>query len=206
MRIGAKYKIARRLGVPIFEKTQKQKFALSKIRKETAKLRRSKHMRKQTDYGLAMLEKQKARYTYIIGERQFSNYVKAAIAKRGVNNAQALFENLEMRLDNVSYRIGFANTRLFSRQMVNHGHITVNGKRVDIPSAQVYEGDIISIRPGSTKKKMFENLDERLKEIRQPAWIKFDSIKKEGKIEGRPKLGEGDLLFDINTVLEFYTR
>src|SRR3989344_4484162 len=150
MRIGAKYKIARKVGAPVFEKTQSQKFILSKNRKEAAKTRQAKHSRQKTDYGLQMLEKQKARYTYIINERQFANYVKAAIAKKGVNNAEALFQSLESRLDNVVYRLGFANTRLFSRQMVGHGHIIVNGRRVSMPSFRVKIGDKIRIRDGST--------------------------------------------------------
>ena len=143
----------------MFEKTQSQKFQLSKNRKEAAKGKGMKHPRQRTDYGLHLLEKQKARYVYIIGERQFSKYAKSAIAKKGSNSAEALFETLEMRLDSVVYRLGFANTRLFARQMVNHGHITVNGKRVTIPSFQVSIGDKIKIRDGSIKKKMFEELN-----------------------------------------------
>ena len=206
MLIKAKYKIARRVGAPVFEKTQGQKFILSKNRKAAARAKQSKHPRQKSEYGLGMIEKQKARYTYIVNERQFSNYVKAAIAKKGTDSAQMLFESLEMRLDNVVYRIGFANPRLFSRQMVGHGHVTVNSRRTNIPSFRVSVGDVIKIREGSLIKKMFENLPEKLKEHATPLWIKFDPAKNEATIVGHPKFGQGDILFNLNKVLEFYTR
>jgi len=203
MLIKSKYKVARRVGAPIFEKTQTQKFALRESRRGQ---RVRKHPSQKTDYGLQMLEKQKARYTYLMSERQFSNYVEKAIAMKDTKSTDALFALLETRLDNVVYRMGLASTRLFAKQMVNHGHITVNGKRVDIPSYAVSLNDKIGIVSGSMKKKLFVGLDEKLKTFTTPAWIKFDPTKKEGTIQGSPKADAMPLLFDLNAILEFYSR
>ena len=152
---GPKYKIARRLGANIFEKTQTAKFAMRAERKGGKGPYRPKG-----EYAIAMLEKQKVRYTYGIMERQFKKYVKEAVAKKGVNTVQALFERLETRLDNVVYRLGIAPTRAAARQMVCHGHILVNGKRTNVPSQTVFVKDIISVRIGSLKKP--HSLEHRL--------------------------------------------
>lgn len=202
MIIGPKYKIARRLRAPIFEKTQTQKFALREARK--AKNARPKQ---KTEYGLQMLEKQKARFSYGLNERQFSRYVAESVARKGVKSTQALFERLEKRLDNVVYRLGLAGTRRFARQMVSHGHITLNGKKVTIPSIQVKKADVISIREGSLKTNMFNLLAEKMKTYTVPTWLKFNLEKKEGVVSAEPQYEEQkDLLFDLNAVLEFYSR
>lgn len=201
MKIGPKYKIARRLGAPVFEKTQTQKFALRESRKA-----KQKRYRPRTDYGNQIIEKQKARYSYLVPEKQFAKYVSKASAVVNKKPAEALFEMLESRLDNVVLRLGLAPTRNAARQMVSHGHIIVNGKKVTIPSYQVKEGDEIKIRPQSMEKGVFMNLEERLNNFNQPAWLTFDSKKKVGKVVGEPKLESADLLFDINLVLEFYSR
>ncbi len=200
MIIGPKYKIARRLGAGVFEKTQTQKFALSEARKGKRDKRGPK-----TDYGIQLLEKQKARFSYCLTEKQFSNYVKKALAKKGTNQ-DLLFQMLEARLDNVVLRAGFATTRLGARQIVSHGHLTVNGERVDIPSYQTKLGDKIGIREGSSKKMVFSTLDERLKKYTPPSWLKLDVEKKTGEVQGAPKLHTDELLFDIGQVLEFYSR
>lgn len=202
MIIGPKYKIARRLGAGVFEKTQTQKFALSQARKKS-----DRRGGPRSDFGVQMLEKQKARYTYALTERQFSKYVKAAIAKKG-DNSELLYRTLESRLDNVILRAGFAPTRLAARQLVSHGHILVNGKRVTIPSIAVRVGDKLSIREGSIKKTVFSTLEERLKNTSNqvPAWLKVDPEKKTIEVQGAPKLKTDELLFDIGQVLEFYSR
>ncbi len=203
MKIGPKYKIARRLGAPVFEKTQTQKFALSQARKEKTRRRFS---RPKSEFGLQLLEKQKARYTYCITEKQFSKYVKEASSKKGVLPSARLFEHLELRADNVAYRAGFAPTRLAARQMVSHGHLNVNGKRITIPSFRMTMGDALSIRPGSLAKPLFVNLEERLKQHSGPAWISFDHEKKTATIQGVPIFQPAESLFDINAILEFYSR
>jgi small subunit ribosomal protein S4 len=202
MQIKSKYKIARRLGAPIYEKTQTAKFALRKERKQKAQSRKP---RQKTEYGLQMLEKQKARFTYGVNERQFSNYVKKAMDKKG-NAKDVLLELLESRLDNVVYRLGLAKTRLAARQMVSHGHITVEGKKVSIPSYAVSVGEKISIREGSKAKTLFADFEERFKTITIPAWLKFNLEKREATVDGIPRVNPTELMFNIGSVLEFYTR
>ena len=198
-----KYKIARRLGKGIYEKTQSQKFALRETKGKATEI---KHPRQRTDYGNQMLEKQKARYTYGVNERQFSNYVAASVAKKGTNSIELLYHKLESRLDNVVYRIGFASTRQMARQMVSHGHITVNGKKVTIPSYQTMLGEKISIREGSLKTNLFTNLAERMQNREIPAWIKYNADAKTAEIQGAPKMNPAELQFDLAAVVEFYSR
>lgn len=201
MIIGPKYKIARRLGANIFEKTQTQKFAQRQERKGG-----KGPWRPKSNFGLQMLEKQKARISYGLTERQFSKYVKEASAKKGVNTLEALFSRLEMRLDNVAYRLGFASTRAFARQLVSHGHIMVNGKRVMAPSYKVESGDIISVRPASFKKPVFAKYDEKMKEVKIPSWLSYDSEKKVATVTSAPKYVSGENVFDLSVVVEFYSR
>lgn len=202
MLIKAKYKIARRLGYPVFEKTQTAKFTASLGRRgEKAR----KHQRTFTDFGKQLLEKQKVRYTYLTNERQLKRYVRNVLVKKGIKQDDKLYEILESRLDNVAYRLGLATTRLATRQLVTHGHLCVNGRRVDIPSHQLKIGDHVSIRAGSATKKVFSNLDERLKDFTPPRWLSLDLSKKEGTMTGMPKLEVGSGL-DFDTVLEFYKR
>jgi len=203
MIIKTKYKIARRLGAPIFEKTQTQKYAQSEQRRGKSKKRTKRGQ--VTDYGVQHNEKQKARYTYLMGERQFSNYVKESLAEKG-KTTDLLFTKLELRLDNAVSRIGLATTRSGSRQMVSHGHIRVNGRKVDIPSYRLKIGDKISIRPGSLPKPLFANLAERLAEHKSPSWITFDLKKNEGEVQGLPKMENEELLFNLGSVIEFYSR
>jgi small subunit ribosomal protein S4 len=202
MIIGPKYKIARRLGAGVFEKTQSQKFALSEARRKGGDKKRGGP---KSDFGIQMLEKQKARYTYALTEKQFSKYVKAAIAAKG-DNRELLYKTLESRLDNVVLRAGFAPTRLGARQLVSHGHLTVNGRRVTVPSYMVRVGDKIAVREGSSKKPVFATLSERLGKSQAPAWLKVDAEKKSIEVQGAPKLNPTELMFDIGQVLEFYSR
>lgn len=204
MRIGPKYKIAKRLGAPIFEKTQTQKFALSQTKK-TAN-RSGKRRSQTTSYGMQMKEKQKARFTYLLTEKQFSKYARQTLEKKASNKPGFLFELLENRLDSVIFKSGFATTRSGARQIVSHGHMLVNKKRVTIPSYNLKKGDKISLRPQSQGKGVFAKLDERLKDHNTPNWMKFDKEKKEIEISGKPDLSKEDNLFDLNTVLEFYNR
>jgi len=203
MRIGPKYKICRRIGSDIFEKCQTPKYALSEAKK--GRKERGKRGKNITDYGKQLLNKQKVRLTYRVSEKQFSNYVRGAVAKKGVNSASKLYEDLEGRLDNVVYRLGLAPTRGTSRQMVSHGHIDVNGKRITIPSYAVKVGDKIKIRERSITKSPFANLDEKMKEGNAiPAWLKFDLTKKEAVVAGKPIADTTGL--DLNSIIEFYSR
>ncbi len=201
MQIGPRYKKARYLGAPVFKKTQTQKFAMRSQAKTTKKKGRGG----KSEYGRQMLEKQKARYSYGVSSGQFGNYVSAALQAKG-DNAKNLLRALEGRLDNIVLRAGFSLSRSGARQIVNHGHIMVNGKIVNIPSFQVKVGDIITIREGSKKKGIFAKLDEDLKTIAVPAWIKINPDTKTITVDGEPVADMTGLLFDVRSVLEFYTR
>ncbi len=198
-----KYKIARRLGASVFEKTQSQKFMLSEQKRSRARTGRPK---RPTDYGLSLIQKQRVRFSYGISEKQFSNTVKEAFAsaKRGKVPADTLFILLEKRLDNVVYRSGIAPTRAFARQLVTHGHITVNGKKIDVPSYRVKKGDVIAIREGSKKKTVFADLEKNLNAAKLPAWLKANPSKMSIEIVGDPK--NPDPFFNFQSVIEFYSR
>ncbi len=196
-----KYKTARRLGANIFDKTQTQKFA-----NKEAQRKPEKRSRPKSDYGLQMLEKQKAKVTYGINERMFAKYVKSILEKAGANSPEKLIYILESRLDNVVYKLGLAPSRQASRQMVSHGHVKVNGSKVTIPSLLVSLGDKITINESSAKKGLFTNIDEKLKDFNCPSWLAFDIGKKEGKVQGTPKLSSTETNFDPTAILNFYSR
>jgi len=200
MHIGPKYKIARRLKAPIFEKTQTQKYALREGRKNKS------FGRPKTDFGLQMNEKQKARMFYCVTEKQFGKYVKQALSKKTESPTTNLLKSLEHRLDSVVWRAGILPTHLSARQAVAHGHFLVNGKRTYVPSFAVKEGDTISIREGSKSSKMFASLDDKEKEIRTPSWMVWNSDKKELLIKGAFSADKGELLFDLGQVIEYYQR
>jgi small subunit ribosomal protein S4 len=202
MRIGPKYKIARRLGASVFDKTQTRKFS----EREANRGKEKGKPRAKSDFGLQMLEKQRARYTYGINERQFAKYVKSAIEAKGAESQNKLFENLETRLDNVVYRLGFAPSRQAARQMVSHGHITVNGIKVTIPSFRVSTKDKIKPRAGSMKNKLFQGVNEKLKDVTVPNWMSYNAEKNEAEITAMPKYTTGGAAFDIAAILEFYKR
>ena len=200
----AKYKMCRRLGVGVFEKCQTQKFLLSEGRRGGSRGGPGKKPKALSEYGTQLIEKQKIRYSYGINERQLRNYIDAGTKSHASQATQHIFEMLEQRLDNVVYRLGLASTRTLARQMVSHGHITMNGRKMRVPSAQVKVGNVIGIREGSRKSPLFQDLEKKLKTYSTPAWLTFDAGKGEGKVTGKPKNIEG--FININTVLEFYSR
>lgn len=200
MKLGPRYKIAKRLGSPIFEKTQTQRFVLSKERSE----KNRKGRRGGSDFQRQLIEKQKMRLTYGLTEKQFSTYVKRALQS---STPQAtLFNELETRLDSLAYRMGLALTRRHSRQIVSHGHLTVNGKRVTIPSYRVAVGDVVAIREGSRTSPLFANIVDKLKEFKMPSWATFDTGTLSGSMTKDPVLAEQDAAADMGAVFEYYTR
>jgi len=203
MKIGPRYKIARRLGAGVFEKTQTQKFQLSEARH--AKKRSDKCPKQPSDFGVQLIEKQRVRFSYGITERQLSNYVIKASEKKGTNTGEVLYGMLESRLDNVVYRLGIAHTRRLARQMVSHGHFVVNGKRTTVPSLSVKVGDIITAREGSKKSVMFADLPKKLQNYTVPKWLRFDAEAIKATVEGAPTFEQGGF-FNLNTVLEYYSR
>ncbi len=196
-----KYKLCRRLGAGIYEKCQTAKFAQSE---PTAK--KGKKPARRSDYGNQLIEKQKVRFIYGVREKQFSNYVKYAMehAKKGLAPSELLFQKLEERLDNVIYRLGFANTRALARQMASHGHFTINGKKLTIPSYQVKHGDVIAIREGSKNSVLFKDVGIKLKTVKKPDWLTWDDVTVTAKVSGDPKNPDPFLNFQV--VIEFYSR
>lgn len=203
MKTGPRYKIAKRLGASVFEKAQTQKFALSEAR--SAKNKRGGRGGR-SEYGKQMLEKQKVRVTYGITERQFRNYVLKALAAAGSNPTDRLHELLELRLDNVAYRLGLAPTRRAARQMVAHGHILVNGKKVRVPSHPVSLKDRLSVRAGSKEHGLLTNFNERFMERTLPSWLSWNPKDMEGGVAERPTRTSADPAGDLSAVLSFYTR
>lgn len=209
MKTGPRYKIAKRLGASVFEKAQTQKFALSADR--SAKNKRRARGR-QSEYGKQMLEKQKVRVTYGLPERQFRNYVRKALASAGGGLASGgkptdrLHELLELRLDNVVWRIGLASTRRAARQMVAHGHVQVGGKKTRVPSYALSVGDRISVREGSKEHGALVGFGERFAERPLPSWLSWDPKSMEGSVTERPTTSSADAAGDLVAVLSFYTR
>lgn len=161
---------------------------------------------KITNYGKQLKEKQKAKRIYGLLELQFRAYFDKARAKTG-NTGENLFRFLESRLDNTVYRLGFASSRRMARQVVGHGHIQVNGGKVNIPSYQLKVGDVISIRDVKSKKKIFADLANKMKKATSlPAWLTLDITKAEGKMVSAPKLGDIAINIDWRTIVEFYSK
>lgn len=204
MKIGPKYKIAKRLGASVFEKTQTQKFAIAEERAARNKKGRRQN---QTEFGKQLLEKQKVRMTYGLSEKQFSNYVATATSTHGKPPAETLHRLLEMRLDNIVYRLGLAPTRRAARQMVSHGHITVNGVKTTIPSRAMRVGEVIAVRDGSKSAVLFENFAEKFSE--RPtlsSWLTWDAKAMKGGMQEVPTEEAASPAGDLVAVLSFYSR
>ena len=165
-----------------------------------------KHKSNRSEYGLQMLQKHKVRHSYGTSEKQFSSYVMRAIANKDKTKTPAgvLYESLESRLDNVVYRGGLAHVRALARQMVAHGHILVNGKRVLSASHSVRVEDVVGVRAGSKSSALFVHSHDKLKSFKAPNWLKLDSDKLEITVKG--KATDIEPSFDLASVLEFYSR
>ena len=198
-----KYKLARRLGPGIHEKTMSDKFALREARKKTRFTGRRR--RPLSDYGKQLLEKQKVRFTYGVNERQFRNYVAEAL-KIGGDAGQTLLNLLESRLDNVVYRMGLAPTRPAARQMVAHGHFMVNATRTRVPSYTVAKGDEVAVREASKTKPVFEIAKENMKEHKPAAWLTPGKDGMSAKIKEEPTVDPSEGQFDPTVIIEFYSR
>mgnify|MGYP000353769686 CR=1 FL=1 len=203
MIVGPRYKICKRLGNSVFEKCQTQKYTVSESRRGMG--RGGRRPRQLSDYGKQLLEKQRVRFTYGISEKQLSGYVKTATAKGG-DPVTRLRQLLEMRLDNVVFRLGLASTRRAARQMVSHGHIRVNGGKVTVPSYQTKVGDNITVKDKSKDSPLFKELEEHQKEHRAPQWLLFNEKKLEGTIKSLPSTEDAETAYDLTVVMEFYSR
>ena len=159
--------------------------------------------KKVSEYGLQLREKQKVRRAYGLLEKQFANtYEKAERSKE--QTGLALLQMLELRLDNVVYRMGIGSSRAEARQIVTHGHITVNGRKLNIPSAQVKVGDVIAVKESRQDREMFKALKEL--KIVMPKWLEFNAETLTGKILALPERDDIDLNIKENLIVEYYSR
>lgn len=195
--IGPKAKISRKFNEPILggEKVLRKK---SYPPGQHGKVRK-----KKSEFGMQLSEKQKAKYTYGLLEKQFSNLFKKAVRKKGVTG-EVLLQLLESRLDNIVFRLGIAPTRRAARQLVNHGHIEVNGIRLDIPSAQVKIGSIIRVRE---KSKNLIAIHESIKSYSGDySWLEWDKEKLIGKLMSIPERVDIPEKINEQSIVELYSK
>jgi small subunit ribosomal protein S4 len=164
-----------------------------------------KHRTKISDRGLQLREKQKAKYTYGVLERQFRKTFGFAGKIPGVTGDN-LIVLLEKRLDNIVYRLGFASSRSQARQIVRHGHIFLNGRRTDIPSCMIKAGDVISWRPNSAKNEYYKIMTEIIKDHALPPWLSLDTETMTGKVLSIPTHEDIETKFDVQAIVEYYSR
>ena len=158
-----------------------------------------------SDYLLQLREKQKARRIYGMMERQFSRYFKRAEQQVGLTGTNLLVL-LERRLDNVIYRLGFASSRAQARQLVSHGHIMLNGRKTDIPSALVSPGDVVSVRPESQRKAYFKELRQDLDDRRVPRWLTVEAAQLSSNVLHLPAREDIDVTLNEQLIVEYYSR
>ena len=173
--------------------------------KETTRNPKAQTRRKQSEYGRQLAEKQKVKFIYGVLEKQFLRYYKKAERSRGITG-EIMLQELERRLDNVVFRMGFASTRREVRQLVNHGHFTVNGRRCNIPSAQVRVGDVIAVCQKSQASPKFKALIEEYGKKAVPQWIERVADSFEGKIVALPVREDIDYEVSENLIVELYSR
>jgi small subunit ribosomal protein S4 len=167
--------------------------------------RQAQFQKKVSDYGLQLRAKQKARRVYGVMERQFRRYFAEAERRRGLTGAN-LLALLESRLDNVVYRLGFAASRPQARQVVRHGHIDVNGRRVNVPSYLVELGDIISVRFASRQMPLFKDVAQDLEHRAVPEWLTRDDELMTGRVLSMPDRGDLDVTLNEQLIVEYYSR
>jgi len=215
----SKCKICRRAGVKLFLKGERclsPKCAI--VRNPTPPGPRGKRRRSAlSEYGKELREKQELKNWYNLTERQFGKYVRSILEKHNApvskgktakteNASTALIKKLELRLDNVVYRLGFSTSREQARQLVSHGHFLVNGKSVKIPFYELRLNDKIAVKPSSVKKAAFQNILVFLKKHINPTWITFNPEKLEAEIIEMPTLEEASPPVEIPAIFEFYSR
>jgi small subunit ribosomal protein S4 len=164
-----------------------------------------KRRRSISEYGTQLLAKQKLCWMYRIRERQLKRYFKESLKEKGIVGHN-LLRKLEIRLDTVIFRLGLAESQKEARQLVNHGHIIVNNKKVDIPSFQTKIGNSIKIKKASSELKPFKNLKNKLKKFKTPTWLSLNGDKLEGKIVSLPKIEDINAPVDVQMVVEYYSR
>ena len=194
---GPKFKLSRRLGISLGGTGKELKRAFPPGQHGP------NQRKKMSGYGLQLAEKQKLRHMYGVNEKQFRNLFDKATKIKGISGENFMFL-LESRLDNLVYRLAFANTRPGARQLVAHGHVTVNGKKVDIASYQVQPGDVIGLRERSRAMKSIKEAMEGRHHL--PTYLEFNETALEGKYVRLPERGELSSDIDEKQIVEFYSR
>ena len=166
---------------------------------------RSTRRRKVSDRGLQLREKQRARAIYGILERQFNKYYEIAAKRHGVTG-ETLLRTLELRLDNVAYRLGFADSRQQARQLVLHGHIAVNGRKSSIPSHVLKPNYVISLTGRGKKSEYFKIVSEQIASKSIPSWLSLDAGNLTGRVLALPEVAEIGPKFNVATIVEYYSR
>lgn len=161
--------------------------------------------RKKSEYGLQLTEKQKVKFIYGMLEKQFRKYYEMATKRNGITG-EMLLQILESRLDNVVYRLGLANTRREARQIVNHGHILINGKRVDIPSYLVKPGEVISVKEKSMNSDRMKDIVERNSSRAVPKWLEMDKGTMTGKVVALAQRDDIDFEVQEHLIVELYSK
>jgi len=197
---GPRVRISRRFGVPIFGPSK-----YLERRNYGPGVHGPKSRRKTTDYGLGLIEKQKLRYYYGLLERQFRGVYEKALRRRGVTGEQML-QILETRLDNVVYHLGFGNTRAQARQMVCHGHVKVNGRKVDVASYALKVNDVIEVKDNNTSRQMATRGLESSTSRLVPDWLSLDKGAFKGTVMRIPSRAEIQPIANEQAVVEFYSR
>jgi small subunit ribosomal protein S4 len=197
---GPRVRISRRFGLPIFGPSK-----YLERRNYGPGVHGPKSRRKHTDYGLGLIEKQKFRYFYGLMEKQFRGVYEKALRRRGITGEQML-QILETRLDNVVYHLGLANTRAAARQMVCHGHITVNGRKVGIPSFALKVNNVIEVKNHNVSRQLAtKNLEGSVSRA-VPDWLSFNKEEFKGTVLRIPTRDEINPIANEQAVVEFYSR
>jgi len=197
---GPRVRISRRFGTPIFGPTK-----YLERRNYGPGVHGPKSRRKHTDYGLGLIEKQKLRYYYGLLERQFRGVYEKALKRRGVTGEQML-QILETRLDNVVFHLGLANTRAAARQMVSHGHVTVNGRKVNIPSYGLKVNDAVGVKNSNVSRQLATKNLEIATSRAVPDWLSLNKEEFKGTVVRIPTRDEIQPIANEQAVVEFYSR
>jgi len=199
-------RLCRREGIKLYLKGERcytDKCAIA--RRPYAPGQHGHERRKLSEYGIRLREKQKARRIYGVMERQFRRYFEMAAKEKGVTGENLLCL-LERRLDNVVYRLGFASSRAEARQLVRHGHFTVNGRKVDIPSYLVEPGDEIAVREKSKESPKFQELAAQAAHRTPPAWLEVDAANMKGRVLALPTRDQIDVPIQEHLIVELYSK
>jgi small subunit ribosomal protein S4 len=206
--IGPVCRLCRREGMKLFLKGERcytEKCAIEKRNVPPGQHGPSRRRAKVAGYGIQLREKQKVKRTYGVLENQFRRYFEAADRQKGITG-ELLLQMLERRLDNVIYRLGFATSRPQARQLVRHGHFTVNGRKVDIPSYAVRQGDMIAVRSGSGENPTIQHAMEEVKGRGIPEWLLFDAGALSGRISSLPTREQINLPVQEQLIVELYSK